>query len=271
MNEIMRLQQKSKKQNLELNILWEQLAEMQIKFKQRNKSLKKSQENRFSYLVFVNIIPFLYLHEILKLRLLSSYMKEIITNYLLNYRLEKLKVISQLEMEINEEKEKLPIIYYEILEDLIKRSNEYTKQIFQLNIKGVKLIQTYTPLFLMQVSECEGIELFRLIPEELMKMTNHLIFLDFSKYTDEKRNQLLEIYENKLQITSQMEQQMNTNDKFEIIFARIAKMWLKQTYYQETYNQFRLIMILIKRKENIGQFVRQLEKLDRENSLKQFD
>ncbi|CAD8162585.1 unnamed protein product [Paramecium pentaurelia] len=259
MDAIMKLQKQNKKQNYELNLLWQQLYEMQFKFQQRNNPQKQSYEDRFSYSIFLSVLPFLYLHDILKLRLMNRNMKEIITNYLLYYRLEQKKAIQYLEVEIQEEKEKLPILYYEILEDLIQKSKDQVQEIIKLNYKGIKQMPTYTPLLVMQVAECEGIDLFKIIPEELIKMKNYLIFLDFSKYTDQKRNQLLEFYEMKLQQTNQMEQQMNIIDKSEVIFSRMAKMWLKQTYYQDTYQQYRLIMIIIKKKENLEQQVRQLK------------
>ncbi|CAD8167687.1 unnamed protein product [Paramecium octaurelia] len=259
MDAMIKLEKQNKKQNLELNLLWQQLYEMQCTFQQRNNPSKQSFEDRFSYSVFLNLLPYLYLHDILKLRLMNSKMKEIITNYLLYYRLEQKKAIQQLEVDIQEEKEKLPILYNEILEALIKQSKNYTQEIIKMNYKGVNQMPTYTPLLVMQVAECEGIELFKIIPEELMQLKNYLIFLDFSKYTDQRRNQLLEFYQGKLQQTNQLEHQMNVLDKSELIFSRMAMMWLKQTYYQDTYKQFRSIMILIKEKEKLGQLVRQLK------------
>ncbi|CAD8133640.1 unnamed protein product [Paramecium pentaurelia] len=268
MDEIMKLQKKNKQQNQELNLLWQKLMELQFLFQQRNNCSKQSKENRFTFQVFLSIFPFLYLHDVLKLRLLNSYMKEIITNYLLYYRFQQLNIISLLDIEIQQEKEKLPILYYQILEKLIKKSSIYAQDLIKLNNRGIKQVPTYNPLLVMQVAQCEGIELYKIIPEELIQMKNYLIFLDFSKYTDQKKIKLLEFYEEKLLSADQMEQQMNYNDRSELIFWRLAKMWLKQTYYKSTYNQFRLIMILIKKKEKLKQLVRQLKQLKKKKEKK---
>ncbi|CAK61566.1 unnamed protein product (macronuclear) [Paramecium tetraurelia] len=259
MDAMMKLEKQNKKHNFELSLLWQQLYQMQFLFQQRNNPSMQSYEDRISYSVFLSILPYLYLHDILKLRLMNRNMKEIITNYLLHNRFDQKKAILRLEVEIQQEKEKLPILYCEILEDLIQKSKDYVQEIIKINYKGVIQMPTYTPLLVMQVAECEGIELFKIIPEELMQMKNYLIFLDFSNYTDQRRNQLLEFYNGKVQLTNQMEQHMNIIDKSELIFSRMARMWLKQTYYKDTYQQFRLIMTLIKKKEILGQLLRQLK------------
>ncbi|CAK80153.1 unnamed protein product (macronuclear) [Paramecium tetraurelia] len=259
----MNLQRNDKRQNLNLNLLWKQLVEMQIQFKQRNYQTKNILEVRLTYTAFLYIFPFLYLRDVLKLRLLNSSMNEMITNYLLYYRQQQSNTIRILEIEIQQEKEKLPILYYQILQKLIKRSSICAKELMKLNDRGLKQMPTYNPLLVMQVAECEGIELFKIIPEELFQMKSYLIFLDFSKYTDLKRMQLLEFYEEKLQQSDYLEQQMNYNDRSELFFLRLARMWLKQTFYQDTYKQFRLIMMLIKKKEQMRWVIRQLEVLEK--------
>ncbi|CAD8176152.1 unnamed protein product [Paramecium octaurelia] len=268
MDEIMNLQRNNKRQNLELNLLWKQLVEMQIKFQQRNYLSKRILEDRLTYSVFLNIFPFLYLHDVLKLRLLNSYMKEMITNYLLNYRQQQSNTIRLLEIEIQQEKEELPVLYYQILQKLIKKSSICAKELMKLNDRGLKQMPTYNPLLVMQVAECEGIELFEIIPEELFQLKSYLIFLDFSKYTLQKRMQLLEFYEEKLQQSDYLEQQMNYNDRSELFFLRLARMWLNQTFYQDTYKQFRLIMLLIKKKEKLRWLTRQLEVLEQKQEIK---